>query len=475
MVFPPHLLHLGAANTFYQNGITDFLILEGRNRIGGRSHTSYDLGMGIPVDLGSAWIQGRSPEIGRNPILTIATQHKINFAEVAESDAVGATHSFFNKNSQIEDCKLELLRNVHLKALFTRMGEQQRLLLQSGESDISLRQFVNEYLKEKNYCDNSEARQLFEAALHATIVTEYAADLEDLSMFHWNELDHLLGGDCYMAVEGSNSGFTSIVHALAKPFCSKIQKSSKVEAIEYHGEEVLVTYSCENRTQQISAKHVIVTLPLGVLKSNLVKFFPPLPFKKQMAIDRLGNGICNKCVLCWNYDDFVVFWPKEKDWIVKLLSTSSTAISSGEDAWLEFYNAYKYNGNKPVLVGYSGGRDASTAELLTDEEITRDAVASLRRMFGNVPEPTRSIVTRWESDEFSRGSFSFLAVGCTRHCRQDLQESVDGKLFFAGEATETHFPSTTQGALISGEISACEVMDELKLKTMRRSVQLTVQ
>jgi len=55
---------LGAANTLYKNGFKDFLVLEGRDRIGGRSHTSYALGEDLPVDLGSAWIQGKR----RNPI-----------------------------------------------------------------------------------------------------------------------------------------------------------------------------------------------------------------------------------------------------------------------------------------------------------------------------------------------------------------------------------------------------------------------
>jgi monoamine oxidase len=278
-------------------------------------------------------------------------------------------------------------------------------------------------------------------------------------MLLWNELDHLIGGDCYMAVEGSNSGFSAIVEALAKPFKSQIRLSSSVKAIEYHGDEVRVSFSCGENARQVLAKHVIVTLPLGVLKANAVNFSPPLPLEKQMAIERLGNGICNKCVLFWDNDDFVVFWPKEKDWIVRLRSLS--VKNSSEDAWLEFYNAYKYNGNKPVLIGYSGGRDASAIEHLTDEQVTQDAVASLQTIFGEdkVPEPTKSIVTRWEADEFSRGSFSFLAVGCTKQCREDLRESVGGKLFFAGEATESHVPSTTQGALISGENAACEVME----------------
>jgi hypothetical protein len=69
-------------------------------------------------------------------------------------------------------------------------------------------------------------------------------------------------------------------------------------------------------TKHIVAYHVIVTLPLGVLKVNVVKFTPPLPMEKQIAINKLGNGIYNKCILYWDDED-EVFWPKNKDYLVR--------------------------------------------------------------------------------------------------------------------------------------------------------------
>ncbi len=129
-----------------------------------------------------------------------------------------------------------------------------------------------------------------------------------------------------------------------------------------------------------------------------------------------------------------------------------------------FYNAYKFNGNKGVLIGLTAGSDASAVELLSDEQVKRDAVASLRKMFRNVPEPSKVIVTRWEKDEFSRGSYSFDTVGCTQQHRADLSEPIDGEIFFAGEATDTIYPSTTQGALKTGERAAREVMEAMNSK-----------
>ena len=387
-----------------------------------------------------------------------------------------ASHVFFDGKNQVSDSQVEKLRKLHLDPFLTNVERRQKLWRRSGTSDMSLRQFVDQHLRENQQIGgNNDNRQLFEAALHSTIALEYAADLEDLSMLSWNDDDELNGGDCYMAVGRSNAGFSAVVEALAKPFRSYIQMSSVVKAINYgdgDNNEIQISYSFDDQTRFVVAKHVIITLPLGVLKADLVKFSPPLPIKKQDAITKMGNGICNKCILYWeDKDDFVVFWPKKRDWLVRLAPLDSTT-TSGQDAWLEFYNAYKFNGNRPVLVGFSSGRDASAIEELTDEQVVRDAVSSLRAMFGEVPEPTKAIVTRWESDEFSRGSYSFLSVGCTQQYRAELGKSVDRKLFFAGEATETIFPSTTQGALITGERAAREIMKAINASEAKHTTSI---
>ena len=445
---------LGAANTFHQNGITNFLVLEARDRIGGRSFTSYELGKDIPVDLGSSWIQGKR----RNPILSLVRQHGISYEDVSQS------HIFYDgtHQSEVSSVKMKKLKKMYWDDFWSYMEEQQETRQDTGKPDTSVRQIVDNYLHEKGIYHNKEMRQLFETALHSEIVSEYAADLEDLSLFSWDDDEQLSGGDCFLAVGPQNTGYSAVVEALAKPFRSQIQLNSIVHGIKYGTEGVRISYACKGEVKCIVAKHTIITLPLGVLKANFVKFSPPLPLYKQVAIKTMGNGIYNKCILYWeDMDESRVFWPKEKEWIVKLNPLCDD--KSVENAWLEFYNAYTVNGNKPVLVGFASGKRGSAVERLTDKEITEDAIASLRSMFGydKVPDPTKSIVTRWETDEFSRGSYSFLAVGSTKQSRIDLARPVGDQLWFAGEATDTLFPSTTQGALTSGERAAHKLMEIL--------------
>lgn len=76
-----------------------------------------------------------------------------------------------------------------------------------------------------------------------------------------------------------------------------------------------------------------------------------------------------------------------------------------------------------------------------------------------VPDPVAMLITRWRADPFARGSYSFLARGAKPTDRTLLGAPSDGRLFFAGEATDRSFPSTVHGALISGKRAAREVLE----------------
>ena len=76
-----------------------------------------------------------------------------------------------------------------------------------------------------------------------------------------------------------------------------------------------------------------------------------------------------------------------------------------------------------------------------------------------VPEPLAMIRTSWSSDPWARGSYSYLPVGATPSLRADLARPINGRLFFAGEATSGEAPATVHGALASGTRAARELAD----------------
>ena len=72
-------------------------------------------------------------------------------------------------------------------------------------------------------------------------------------------------------------------------------------------------------------------------------------------------------------------------------------------------------------------------------------------------------VTRWNSDRFSYGSYSYSAVGNDQpKDRLALKQTVAGRIFFAGEATSVDYPATTTGAYLSGLDAAAAIIKASK-------------
>lgn len=112
----------------------------------------------------------------------------------------------------------------------------------------------------------------------------------------------------------------------------------------------------------------------------------------------------------------------------------------------------------PILLGFNAADNGRELEVSTDEQTVAGAMASLKRLFGrNLPEPLDYQITRWWSDPFARGAYSFNALGSTPGMRDQLAQSLAGRLFFAGEATERQHFGTAHGAYRSGLRAAREI------------------
>ena len=83
-----------------------------------------------------------------------------------------------------------------------------------------------------------------------------------------------------------------------------------------------------------------------------------------------------------------------------------------------------------------------------------------------VPAPTASLVTRWDTDPWSRGSYSALPAGTSPAVRRTLADAVlGGRIVLAGEYASTAYPSTTTGAYLSGRHAAQRLLDRVNART----------
>ncbi len=230
------------------------------------------------------------------------------------------------------------------------------------------------------------------------------------------------------------NGYGQLVAHLSRGL--QIRPDTAVTRIDHRGTTVTLT-----TTQgTVTADRVIVTVPLGVLKTDAIAFDPPLPEAKSQAIQRLGFGLLDKVVL--RFDE--PHWAAEPDVF---------GVVGADAPVSDVLNGLRFS-DTPLLVGLRAAGNALDREALSD----RAAVEQVRATLG-LPEPAGALVTRWAADPFARGSYSFLAVGSSPDDQRALAEPVGDRLHFAGEATQEEFFATVHGAYLSGLREAERILD----------------
>ena len=114
----------------------------------------------------------------------------------------------------------------------------------------------------------------------------------------------------------------------------------------------------------------------------------------------------------------------------------------------------------PILVGFAYGNYACMLEQLPLEEAVDHVMVDLHAMLGNhIVTPTHALVTHWNSDPWAHGAYSHIPPGSQMSDYNIVAHPVYERLFFAGEATSTTYPSTVHGALLSGEREALRILE----------------
>ena len=409
---------LGAARQLVAAG-HEVVVLEGRDRIGGRIWTS-ERWVGAPMDLGASWIHG----IEDNPITALADQFGVKRAITRYDNAI-----LYDTSGAVASPEREAAIEEQEEILDTALTKARR-----RGRDTSIQAAIEESL---DWDALSETERIdLEFYLNSTLEQEYAGDTASLSAKFYDDGEEFDGDDVLFP-----QGYKAIVDGLAQGV--DIRLSQRVEAIAYDQNGVTVT----TNQGDFSAQRVIVTLPLGVLKKGDVQFTPALPPEKVAAIASLGMGVLNKCFLTFP----TAFWPAEYDWLEYL-----SARKGWWTEWVSLDRLFK----RPILLGFNAATVGREIEAYSDEQIVDSAMATLRTIFGrSIPDPIDYQLTRWASDPFAYGSYSYNAVGSNRDTRLELAKPIAGRVFFAGEATSADYAATVHGAYLSG-VQAAKMLDE---------------
>ncbi|MFL6387613.1 MAG: flavin monoamine oxidase family protein [Terriglobales bacterium] len=395
-------------------------LLEARDRVGGRIYTE-STGE-FPVELGAEFVHGRPHEIlaiaaeGATPIVPVQG----HFRRKINGEWADAGHL------------MERIDRLFSKLPSKEPDESFQYYLDRSGEDDEVKQHAQRYIE----------------GFHAADPSLVSAR----SIRRDSEAEEAIKGDHQYRIA---SGYESLVRTVAERIdlsrCD-ILMNIAVHEIAWRPGQAIVR---AGQTEYL-APRAIITLPLGVLKSGSVAFSPALP-EKQNAMSFLEMGPVIRVSLCF----------KEKFWQRDPKMTDVSFLFTDDPAFPTWWttNPLPY----PILTGWAAGPHAGVHAGLSKDEIVTSAVQSLARIM-TIPQPelrqqiTASFVHDWQADPFSRGAYSYTAVG-GMDAAQALAAPVDGTLFFAGEATNVEgYTGTVHGAIATGLRAAKELLESVRMK-----------
>lgn len=345
-------------------------------------------------------------------------------------------------------------------------------------SDISVDRAIGLALKQREdriHLSNQDHNLL----LWNTKNTEYAlgANITDLSMKYWDvdekfafKGDHVLLKQGYSKIVdhllSKCKEFTHFKHILNFPI-GRIEYARNSSSLPYPNRKfrqkrcVNISDVCTVHSRDGVFSHnfdfVVCALPLGVLKdsvdstqtlqsakngpgqsslSSKVIFHPPLPASKKDAIENVGFGLLNKVYLQFPY----AFWRKpgnrEFHRGYPFLGSEQELFGNASGFNPHHYMFFdvgrslggrEYSNSPHILLTLISGREAVSSECMSEKELVEDVMKTLRHLFSSVdvPEPINVRRTKWGSDEFSRGSYTYLPPGSSDQDYHTLQSPVN--------------------------------------------------
>jgi monoamine oxidase len=402
------------------------VVLEARDRIGGRLWTERDEGR--VTDLGASWIHG----VDDSPVAAAAAAFGMPMVEftVGGFQPDGRPIAYYGPaGERLPDAEaVQFASDVHAV-------------------DAVLRDVIAASDPEASYLDVTEtalASMGWEPA-RVEVVREYFQHRSEEQYGAWigDLAAHGLDDD---SIDGDEVVFPDGYDRLAEHLAAGLD--IRLEHVVSHvrwGDEGVSVSSDEGVFQADSA---VVTVPVGVLRGDDFAIEPALPEPVAGALSRLEMNAFEKVFLrfatrFWDDDVYAI-----------------RQQGPGGRWWHSWYDLTDLHGT-PTLLTFAAGPAARAVRDWDDARIAESVLTQLRRLYGErVEQPVHVRVTDWQDDPYARGSYAYMSVGSTTADHDDLATAVGGVLHLAGEATWTDDPATVTAALCSGHRAAVDVLGQ---------------
>jgi monoamine oxidase len=396
---------LGAARALENSGLSA-IVLEARDRVGGRAHTIM-AAPDITFDLGCGWLHSAD----KNSFVKIAG--RLNFE-------IDKTRPPWREQSL--DAAFPLKERSDFIAALDAFYDRAEEAAKNGRDSAA-----SSYLEPGNR---------WNPMIDAISTYVNGCELDRVS---------ILDMDAYEDTEINwrvRRGYGALMTAYAEPI--PLALNCNVTLIDHSGKRARV----ETSQGTLTADRVIVTVPTNLIADESIRFHPALP-GKVAAARGLPLGLADKVMLALDQPDAL---PKDGN-----LRGATMRTAMGGFHLRPF--------GQPCIEGFFGGRFAQELEDAGDGALAAQSIDEIVALLGN--DFRRKLKplseSRWAHDPFARGSYSHALPGHAGD-RAVLAAPVDNRLFFAGEATSPNFFSTAHGARDSGERAAGEVLASLTAK-----------
>jgi monoamine oxidase len=372
------------------------LTVEARDRIGGRCDTRRLPGIAAPVELGAEFIHGRP-------------QATLSLLKDAGTPAVDTTRT------------QRVLFDGKLRAVDV-FAEARKAMRRKPVTDVSFHRFLaNQRLSPLTHALATMMVQGFDAAdprdaSAAAIVEEWGTALT---------ASHMRPQGGYLP--------------LFKTFGVQVQLHTEVREVRWSRGTAEVRGMARGEPWTATAPRAVITLPLGVLQSGAVRFIPEL----DKPLDKLASGPVIRVAMAFKD----AFWEQDHP--------GFAFFHNPKAPFPTFWTPLPLHA--PLLTAWAGGPKAEKLTGKGEKELLQAALASVRSVLGHKGHPVAHLVQDWKADPLARGGYSYVKVGGAG-ARESLQKSLEGTLYFAGEATDVEQAGTVGGALASGPRAAREIL-----------------
>jgi monoamine oxidase len=394
---------LGAAHALKDSGLS-VIVLEARDRAGGRAHTVMAT-PDIAFDLGCGWLHSAN----KNSFVKIARQ--LDF-EIDKTRPPWREQSFDAGFPLAE--RLDFIKA--LDAFYDRAEEAAKQAASTGKDPAA-----SCYLEPGNR---------WNPMIDALSSYINGCELDSVS---------ILDMDAYEDTEINwrvRRGYGALISAYGAS--CPLALDCNVTLIDHSGRRVRI----ETSQGTLTAGKVVITVPTNLIADEAIRFHPALQAKVEAARG-LPLGLADKVMLALDEPEAL---PKDGN-----LRGATMRTAMGSFHLRPFGQA--------CIEGYFGGSFAQALEDAGPGAFAAQAIDEIVALLGN--DYRRKLKplaeSRWSHDPFARGSYSHALPGHADK-RAVLASPIDGRLFFAGEATSPNFFSTAHGARDSGERAAGEVI-----------------